>query len=151
LTQNVWVAYFDGCAMPNPGRMSLGAVITAPDGTRRTLSETIYSIGCNNEAELRALIATLQDLKSAGATSVLLHSDNSVLVEQVGPTAVKPIVRLAFLFDEARDLLASFDYARVEWIPRHRNIEADLLARAAFGLPEKQSQKAKRTRRQGLG
>ena len=44
-----WVVYCDGSAMPNPGRMGLGAVITAPDGTRHTLSQATDSRGCNND------------------------------------------------------------------------------------------------------
>ena len=31
---NPWVAYCDGSAVPNPGRIGLGAVLTEPDGTR---------------------------------------------------------------------------------------------------------------------
>lgn len=63
-----------------------------------------------------------------------MHSDNSILVEQLGSTNVKPVARLAPLFDEARALLSSFDHASLKWIPRHRNSEADALARTALGL-----------------
>ena len=132
---NPWVAYCDGSAVPNPGRIGLGAVLTAPDGTRHTLSEASRENGCNNEAELRALLATLRELKSRGAVAPLIHCDNSVVVEQVGSSTAKPIARLAGLFDEARALLDSFDQATLTWIPRHRNAEADALARAALGLP----------------
>ncbi|MDB5848424.1 MAG: ribonuclease, partial [Rhodoferax sp.] len=69
---NPWVAYCDGSAVPNPGRMGLGAVLTAPDGTRHSLSELAREHGCNNEAEVRALMATLRALKSLGADMLLL-------------------------------------------------------------------------------
>jgi len=129
-----WVAYIDGSAMPNPGRIGLGAVWTAPDGIRHSLSQATHSIGCNNEAEVRALMATLRELKRLGATSLVVHCDNSVVVEQVSGSAAKPIERLAPLFDEARALFQSFDDARLVWIPQHRNAEADALARAALGM-----------------
>lgn len=132
-----WVAYCDGTALPNPGRIGLGAVLTAPDGTRHTLSQTTREPGCNNEAEARALLATLQELKLRGADMLLVHCDNSVVVEQVGGSATRPIPRLAGLFAEIRALLGSFDQANLVWIPRHRNGEADALARAALGLAEK--------------
>src|SRR5690606_15707159 len=50
-----WLIHCDGSALPNPGRMGLGAVIVAPDGSRQTLSVDTHSTGCNNEAELRAV------------------------------------------------------------------------------------------------
>ena len=132
-----WTVYCDGSAMPNPGRMGIGAVITAPDGKRHTLSQATHATGCNNEAELRALTLALQDLRERGATAVRAYSDNSILVEQLGPAGAKPIERLAGLFDDARALLGSFDDVRVQWIPRHRNGEADALARAALGFAPK--------------
>ena len=141
-----WVVYCDGSALPNPGRIGLGAVFTEPDGTRHTLSQAAHEDGCNNEAELRALLATLQELKSRGANTLLIHCDNSVVVEQVSGTS-KPIARLASLFDEARTLFNSFDQANLVWIPRHRNSEADALARAALGIAEKRVVKVSKKRR----
>ncbi|MGJ7532051.1 MULTISPECIES: ribonuclease HI family protein [unclassified Variovorax] len=142
-----WTVYCDGSAMPNPGRMGIGAVITAPDGTRHTLSQATHATGCNNEAELRALTLALQDLRERGATAVRAYSDNSILVEQLGPTGAKPIERLADLFDDARALLGSFDDVRVQWIPRHRNGEADALARAALGFAPKPPARPAKKRR----
>jgi ribonuclease HI len=142
-----WLVYCDGSAMPNPGRMGWGAVITAPDGTRHTLSHAPQAVGCNNEAEARALQATLQELKRLGADSLLIHCDNSIVVEQVSGDKAKPVARLAALFDETRVLFKSFEQATLVWIPRHRNSEADALARAALGAPEKRVAKATRKRR----
>jgi len=132
---NPWVIYVDGSAMPNPGRIGIGAVITEPNGTRHTLSQATNMKGCNNEAELRALMVVLRELQIRGATALLAYSDNSVIVEQLNNAAAKPIKRLASLFNEARALLQSFDSASLQWIPRHRNGEADALARAAQTTP----------------
>ena len=141
-----WTIYCDGSAVPNPGRMGLGAVLTAPDGTRYTLSLPAGDRGCNNEAELRALMAALQHAKQSGATALVIHCDNSVVVEQLAGTAVEPFLRLAPLFDAVRAELRSFASARLVWIPRHRNREADALARAAVGLMPKSPAPAKRRR-----
>ena len=132
-----WIIFCDGSASPNPGRMGIGAVLTEPDGTRHTLSHALHLTGCNNEAELRALMAALRELRVRGATALLAYSDNSILVEQLGSSNAKPVVRLAALFEEARNLLTSFEYASLTWLPRHRNGEADALARAALGLAPK--------------
>ena len=144
---NPWTAYSDGSALPNPGRMGLGAIITAPDGTRHTLSLLAREVGCNNEAELRALVATLLALKSHGADMFIAHCDNSVVVEQITNPRAAPIARLAPLFDEVRTLFASFAEARLVWIPGHRNGEADGLARAALGMAPRAAVKKPRKRR----
>jgi ribonuclease HI len=120
--------------------MGLGALISAPDGQQHTLSQATDARGCNNEAELRALMAALHLLHSLGARAVQAYSDNSILVAQLTPAtgaASEPIARLAPLFDEARALLTGFDDVRLQWVPRHRNGPADALARAALGLPPK--------------
>jgi ribonuclease HI len=141
-----WVIHCDGSALPNPGRMGLGAVLIAPDGSRHTLSQATYSIGCNNEAELRAVMAALRTLPSTDC-GVEVYSDNNVLVEQLTQAHARPITRLAPLFEEARDLLARFDTSNVRWLPRHRNAEADALARSALGmLPKASSLQAKHPR-----
>lgn len=142
-----WVIYCDGSAVPNPGRMGLGALVMAPDGTRHPLSITAEGRGCNNEAELRALMAAMQYARRQGATQLLIHCDNSVVVQQLAGTATEPFLRLVPLFDEVRAVLRSFESARLVWIPRHRNQEADALARAAVGLMPKGPAPAARRRR----
>lgn len=133
-----WVVHCDGSAQPNPGRMGLGAVLVAPDGSRHALSEVAPDRGCNNEAELRALMAALQHLVSQGGTAARFYSDNSILVEQLNGSAdAPPIARLAPLFDEARALLSGLEHRSIHWLPRHRNVDADVLARAALGLAPK--------------
>lgn len=146
-TLHPWVIYCDGSAMPNPGRMGIGAVFTDPNGTRHTLSQATNTKGCNNEAELRALMVALRELQMRGATELLVYCDSSVLVEQLGGAGVKPVARLASLFEEARALLKSFDHASLEWIPRHRNGEADALARAALGILPKRPVKPSKHQR----
>lgn len=142
-----WVIYCDGSAVPNPGRMGLGAVVTGPDGSRHPLSIAAEGRGCNNEAELRALMSAMQYASQQGATALLVHCDNSVVVEQLAGTATEPFLRLAPLFEEVRALLRSFASVRLVWIPRHRNREADALARAAVGLvPKKPTPIGKRRR-----
>ncbi len=123
--------------------MGLGAVLVGPDGTaQHRISEATTFTGCNNEAELRALLRALQWLEQqqqlvAAATTVQVVSDSRVLVEQLGVLAVAPIERLAPLFEEARSVLQRFAHVDLQWVPRHRNGAADTLARAALGLAPK--------------
>jgi ribonuclease HI len=137
-----WTIYADGSAVPNPGRMGLGAVLVAPDGTRHVLSIATDARGCNNEAEARALMAALRDAQARGATALQIYSDSSLLVAQLGAVNEPPVLRLAALYEEVRALLATFTHASLHWIPRHRNGEADTLARAALDLPPKKTVKS---------
>ena len=132
-----WTIYCDGSAVPNPGRMGLGAVVMSPDGTRHTLSVATDARGCNNEAEARALMAALREAQARGAGALRIYSDSSLLVAQLGAADAPPVLRLAALYEEAAALLATFSFTSLHWIPRHRNGEADALARAALGLAPK--------------
>lgn len=142
-----WVVHSDGSAVPNPGRMGIGAVLLAPDGTRHALSRTTDERGCNNEAELMALTAALREAKRHGATALILYCDNSVVVEQLVGAPVRPVARLAAHFDAARLLMEGFERVELRWIPRHRNGEADALARSALDLPVKPAGKPNHRRR----
>ncbi|MES2685648.1 MAG: reverse transcriptase-like protein [Pseudomonadota bacterium] len=143
-----WTLHCDGSAVPNPGRMGLGAVLVAPDGTRHPLSTATDARGCNNEAEARALMLALREAQARGATVLQIYSDSSLLVAQLGAEGAPPVLRLAALYAELAALLATFAHTSLHWIPRHRNGEADALARAALGLapkgPVKLSKKKRR-------
>lgn len=126
--------HIDGSSLPNPGPMSLGVLLRLPDGSEHHLSQALHRSGCNNEAELLALMAALKLARELGARSLTVRTDSQVLLEQLGPPMAKParpIVRLSPLFDEARRHMQGFDELVLQWIPRHRNTEADALARAA--------------------
>jgi ribonuclease HI len=121
--------------------MGLGAMIVAPSGERYVVSHPALEIGCNNEAELRALIAALELAQASGADSTAqlhLFCDSRVVVDQLAPAvngkASRPIARLAELFETARVLIEQFHTVSLQWIPQVRNAEADALARAALGI-----------------
>jgi ribonuclease HI len=142
-----WHIHCDGTALPNPGRIGIGAVLRAPDGSRHELSEAPGLNGCNNEAEALALIAALKRAKVLGARVLCIRCDSIVLVEQTTGATRTKIARLATLFEECRTLLNAFDSVDFRWTSRQRNQEADTLARNALGLaakaPKKRSNAAK--------
>jgi ribonuclease HI len=144
-----WTIHCDGSAVPNPGRMGLGAVLVAPDGTRHLLSTVTDTRGCNNEAEARALLLALHHAQARGATVLQIYSDSSLLVAQLGAGDAPPVVRLAVLYEEVAALLASFARTSLHWIPRHRNGEADVLARGALGLAPKAPVKPTKKKKRG--
>lgn len=133
---NFWVLQIDGSAKPNPGRMAMGLVLTAPSGACFSHGQALPGIGCNNEAELRALQAGVTLAQANGARSLRIYTDSRWLVEQLAPPTVagrvvRPTQRLLPWLDRVRPLLHSLDMVQWRWVPRHLNTEADGLARQA--------------------
>lgn len=130
-----WILHIDGSAMPNPGRMGIGAVLTGPDGSCHHLQQTLPEQGCNNEAELRALQAGLDLLAQHGGCHLRIYTDSQWLLEQLAPSlvrkSVRPTLRLAPYLTPARVALAALAEVQWRWVPRHCNTEADALARRA--------------------
>ena len=121
--------------MPNLGKIGIGVLLMSPDGRCSEKSLLLNVSGCNNEAELHALCAALEMAAAAGARHLVLRGDSEVALRYVrGPDSTQ-IARLCLLVAEARDWLPRFDEVQLIWIPRHRNREADRLARQALGLP----------------
>lgn len=147
--EDCWQAWFDGSARPNPGAIGIGAVLLSPLAQRYEISERLACDGCNNEAELHALCAVLELACAAGAKRLLVRGDSDVAIRYVLGPETTSIAPLLMLVARAHGLLARFDELRLCWIPRHRNGDADRLARRALGLPEKSAavRKPKRRRR----
>jgi len=133
----VWQLWCDGTAAPNPGRIGLGVLLVGPDGAHSHHSLAPGGGGCNNVAELSALRHGLQLASAAGATRLAVYSDSDFLVRHVGGECATGVAPLAALVTDIRTRIEAFEQVSLHWIPRHRNGEADRLARAALGLKEK--------------
>lgn len=132
-----WQAWFDGSALPNPGRIGIGIVLMTPDGQRHEQSFVPRESGCNNEAELLALCAVLTLAHEAGARRLQVQGDSNIAVRYVNGQDKTAINRLLILIQRAQSLLLNFDEVTLSWVPRHRNQAADSLSRRALGLPDK--------------
>lgn len=134
--QALWRAWFDGAAAPNPGKIGIGLVLIAPNGTRTEKSLPLSRIGCNNEAELLALSLVLDMADAAGARALEIYGDSKATADWISATDSTEIEPLASLVARIRARIADFDNVKVVWIPRHKNQEADRLSRRALGLSE---------------
>jgi ribonuclease HI len=126
-----WNGFFDGAAEPtNPGQKGIGALLLGPSGQRFEVS-LAGGYGTNNEAEYQALIALLECVDQAGVSGVSVRGDSQLVVNQikgqwdVNSPALKP------LWSRARSLVRKVN-ARIAWIPREQNTEADKLSMAAL-------------------
>jgi ribonuclease HI len=126
--------FFDGTASPNPGRMGIGCLLLAPDGSEHRLSRALPGSGCNNEAEGSALLAGLQLAASLGAENLTVAGDSRALIDYLQPGAPATVPRLQTLLDQLQAALSGFAAYHCCWVPRHHNQAADALARQALGL-----------------
>ncbi len=144
----IWLGWFDGAALPNPGKIGIGIVLTSPTGIRHESSVRLPAEGCSNEAELHALVAALEFARTLGVQKLRLHGDSQVAITHVAGQQRTGIARLVTLIERGQGLLAGFDEIELIWVPRHRNAEADRLSRAALGLPESPPPAGTKRRRQ---
>lgn len=128
----IWQIHSDGSWFPPRGEMTIAAVLRAPDGARHTIARNIGRGGCSNEAEALALTAALEEALRLGATRAQVYCDNSVLVAETMGTKRTQIERLARVYTAARAMIDRFEQVTIQWVPRHRNVEADALIRSVL-------------------
>lgn len=131
---DTWHGWFDGGALPNPGKIGIGVLLISPDGARHEHSRKTSLVGCSNEAELRAMIAAMELALTADCRRLVLCGDSQVAIRYVMNQDKTQIERLLPLIALAQNKLPQFDAIELRWIPRHRNHEADCLSRMALGL-----------------
>lgn len=86
---------------------------------------------------MRALAAALHLANASGVRRLVLRGDSRVAIDQVNGREHTVVARLLPLIAAAQAALAGFDDVQLLWVPRHRNRDADRMARQALGLPPK--------------
>jgi ribonuclease HI len=129
----IWAAWFDGAAQPNPGPASIGAVLVGPGDETIEISETIGH-GTNNEAEYRALVAVLEAAVARGITSLVVHGDSLLVVNQVNGDWDVSSANLKSHHQRAVTLASKIRHLKLVWIKRERNERADELSKRALGI-----------------
>ncbi|SAK59476.1 bifunctional RNase H/acid phosphatase [Caballeronia temeraria] len=123
-----WRGWFDGSALPNPGRLGIGGVLLGPLGERVEISAAAGT-GDSSAAEYLALIAVLEAAVRAGATDAVIYGDSRVVIDDVNIADGTGIRALAQHAARVRVLIAQIGDVRLQWIPRARNDRADALSR----------------------
>jgi ribonuclease HI len=127
--------YSDGGSRGNPGPAAIGAVVldssTDPPTTLAEISEYIGET-TNNVAEYKALIAGLEAAAPYAARIIRVRADSKLVIEQLrGKWRVKE-PHIARLYQEARELLASYPQKDLQHVRREFNTEADALVNLAL-------------------
>jgi ribonuclease HI len=130
----IWI---DGsCAPINPGGTgSIGYIIKE---NKEIITQCSKVVGkgkemTTNVAEYLALINALNDVKTLGLenANIIVKSDSQLIVYQIiGENKIKAS-SLKPYYRQAMNLVVSLD-AKLKWIPREENEEADRLARKAY-------------------
>jgi ribonuclease HI len=125
---NLYEAYFDGSAKPNPGIMTIGGLIKKQGSTSiHSFSEEL-GYGTNNVAEYLAFIRLVNDAIKLDIKTIKIYGDSALVVNQVNRTwqansKMRPYRNKAIL------LLEGIDTWQLEHIKRGLNMEADSLTR----------------------
>ncbi len=130
--RKVLTLYCDGAARGNPGPAGAGVVIQDERG--RIVKEVAQFLGhtTNNQAEYSALIVGLEAAEELSPDVIHVKLDSELLVKQIkGEYRVRSLDLKPF-YDEATKLLRRFKRYTIDYIPRERNREADLLANIAI-------------------
>ena len=126
------ILWSDGAARGNPGPAGAGAILRTPGGV--VLAELCGFLGhtTNNVAEYRALLMGLEQALALGVRRLEVRADSELLIKQLkGEYRVKD-PKLKPLWQEAKELLARFESARLHHVPRAQNSDADRLANAGI-------------------
>ena len=138
---DAYVAYFDGLCEPvNPGGVATyglvvrrgGRIIFQDSGLAFAKPWTLEA--SNNVAEYSAAIHALEWLKQSGLkdTAVILRGDSRLIINQLKGSFKVKATRILDLNRRAAKLLSEFSRAKLEWVDRSKNSEADRLSRQAY-------------------
>jgi len=126
-----WLAWFDGSALPNPGRIGIGGVLQSPEGEVVEISAAAGH-GDSSKAEYLALISVLEAALRVRPARLVIYGDSRVVIDDVRRDSDTGSSVLAGHAEHARRLIGELGDVRLHWIPRGRNASADVLSRQAL-------------------
>jgi ribonuclease HI len=126
-----WIGWFDGSALPNPGRIGIGGLLRGPRGESFEISATAGH-GDSSAAEYLALIALLETALREGAREVAIHGDSRVVIDDMLAPESAGIRSMTRHRLRSRALIEAIGSVQLRWLPRERNARADELSRQAL-------------------
>jgi ribonuclease HI len=121
--------YVDGASAGNPGKSGIGIFIKG-EGHHIKISEPIEPTD-NHSAEFQALLRGLEESVKLTNGIVSARSDSQIVVMAVEKEFVKNETYKGYL-TKILELISSFDFFFIKWIPDEENRAADALAREAI-------------------
>ena len=130
---DAYVLHCDGASRGNPGRASIGFVLSDPQGREVVVhAEVLGDAITNNVAEYTALLRGLDAALAHGVRRLCVRLDSELVVRQVRGEYRVRHAGLQPLYAAVRARLQRFAYSHIEHVPRRANQRADSLANAAL-------------------
>lgn len=127
----IYEGYFDGASKNNPGISGIGLYIKHKNKIIYEYSEVIGQ-GTNNEAEYKALIKLLEEMRNLDAKEIRIYGDSQLVINQINRKWKIKEQHLYQLFLKANDIIEDIKQRgiiiTIEWIPREKNKYADKLS-----------------------
>lgn len=118
--------YTDAGSRGNPGPSAYAVIICSADGQLLHEQARFIGICTNNEAEYKAMVAGLEEVRKVGADDVEITSDSELMVRQINGQYRMKAENLRPLLEQVLSLMAMFKSARV----LHARREHPMIARA---------------------
>ncbi|MFZ6744570.1 ribonuclease HI family protein [Undibacterium sp. JH2W] len=125
-TADTWLAWFDGSALPNPGKCQIACVLTSPDGHSFEYVRN-FEYGDSCDAEYSGLLLALEQAHQHQARHLIVHGDSQVVIDDFNQSKASKLARMLEYRQQAQTLAAAFEQLQVCWVPRHKNQLADAL------------------------
>ncbi|KAJ4757223.1 Pol-polyprotein [Rhynchospora pubera] len=127
--EEVWEVFVDGAASEKGS--GVGVEIKGPKGEKFHYAIHLTFEVSNNVAEYEALLAGMRLMEAIGAKSVRFYMDSQLVVNQIKGEYAAINERLALYLEKVKTVLAAFESASVEYVPRTQNETADALSKIA--------------------
>ncbi|XP_075483781.1 uncharacterized protein LOC142523932 [Primulina tabacum] len=124
-----WVIHVDGSSTSHGS--GVGVLLESPQGDKLMYSIKFQFPASNNEAEYEALVAGIKLAMSAGARSMVVHSDSQLVVNQLNGTYEAKKEKMNQYVTRVNKLLALLESYEIKQVPRENNEVADRLAKIA--------------------
>ncbi|KAJ3704029.1 hypothetical protein LUZ61_007734 [Rhynchospora tenuis] len=125
----VWHVYVDGAASERGS--GVGVEIIGPKGEKFHYAIHLTFNVSNNVAEYEALLAGLRLTEATGAKKVKVHTDSQLVVNQISGEYATTNEKLMLYLEKVKAIIATFEMASVEYVPRTQNETADALSKLA--------------------
>lgn len=117
--------YTDGGSRGNPGKSACAFVICKVDGTVVEKSGQFIGMATNNQAEYTGFLRGLERCRDLGINHIILMSDSELVVNQMNGKYKVKNQELAPLYQQVKELAASFESIQFVYVPREMNKTAD--------------------------
>ena len=122
-------AYTDGASRGNPGESGIGFVLKDEQGLVIESHYGYIGKATNNIAEYSAFAACLKWVQTMDCSQLVVHSDSELMVRQLNGEYKVKDAGLKKHVHQIRNMLdASSFECIIKYVPREKNLEADMLA-----------------------